>query len=331
MSATTHKLTVITGMGNSLESRIFTGAFGQLRDDGALSVDPILTKLISLSAFSGGDGQRQMQTIEVDDGCLVALKATLFAAMGRRWEAAYLGGTSSVRRDAAEAVKNMVAVTLAETREPAYFVDVEKRFEPVLTRAQSGSMDAYLDVDDGDNFATQISFRAQDFLSGAASAWVVREAAQPVILGADGLPRTASESDRVYCPDDAQYIRGTVTCTAVVYGRDAQVRSAVFNAISQLPSTIQNEILLCDTARFSRVEWQSKQDLKDSIRSRLEAGEEATPQEIAFLAPDWIPESSRSLWVDGFKLGRKLGARPGQDDRPVDLEEATQGLEVPRM
>lgn len=328
---TIENISIVTAANSPAETTILTGVIGNLKEDGTFHADPALSGIymFTLLAAKSLPGLKTV-SVQIASEHANAFRATVFAALGRRWSKAYerVSGHHELAGAEAVVVRNAVATAVATMGHPPYAVSVEKPFKYV-----QGS---YVDMVEGDGYGSGLA-PAQDVaahyvisandlqLVGNVAPWT-ETSFQPLVVNAAGLdaPATAQASAQEARSDGTgtNYASGLITLNTVVYGSSPEARSAVLAAIASLPGALGCEILGSDT-QLADVQWHTPTDAMHMVRARLQAGDEVSVQEMALLSP-FEGHRERIIWAEGMLAGRaSTAAQPqAEQDDSVDPQDA---------
>lgn len=327
---TTTRLTIVTSARNLAEEKILAGVYGFTREDGTFEVDANLKDRIymfSLMAAKPLPGL-QTQTLEIDEQHANALRATLTAALGRRWAQAYadLTGQHELAQAEAHVVSNAVAAAIASMGQPAYRVQMSKSFNAIQAEYVAPEYD-----DDGyEGFDTNPACYRIDaaVVVGQTTSipWSVTSA-QPLIITNEGFDQNHLGAVNVHHFDsqgvDTNYASGTLKATTVVYGASDEARKAVLDVISSLPEKLLNEVIGKDALGIEGVSWHSPADVTAMVRSRVAAGERVSVQEMALLSPH-EDQNDRLIWAEGVMASQALYQAQQTTEEEINLTEAAQ-------
>ena len=246
------KISIIISTGNSQADRIFAGVFGTTSEQGVFEVAPELKEIHLFSmltpealAAQGIDLTDNLATIEVAEGNVPAVKATILAGLRDHWLATYdqasvpAGFARAALQAERESVNMAVSKALAKLDLPTNELSLKRTFENINGNPVYGDME----FDEDDTCVGQ-SMSAGDVLS-KPGVWEVM-----VVDGLDtsSLPSTVDTSSM------NSYLSGSVLTSMTVFGAQDQCE-AVLDAIVQLPSSVRNYFPLASNARFAATDW----------------------------------------------------------------------------
>jgi hypothetical protein len=342
---TTETISIITAANSSAESLILAGVIGSLKEVGTFQADPALRNIYMFSLLAAKPlPGLQTVNVRIASEHANAFRATVLAALGRRWSKAYERVTGHHELAGAEevVVRNAVAAAVAAMAHPPYAVSIEKPFKYV----QGSYVDA-VDMIDNDQFEddgitprvdqgepAHYVISTRDIQRVAESKPWTETSSEPLVVNAAGIdaPTTTQASDREARSNGTgtNYASGLITLRTVVYGSSPEARSAVLAAIASLPGELGNEILGSDTL-LTNVQWHTPTDAMNMVRDRLRAGDEVSVQEMALLSP-FEGHRERVIWAEGMLAGRASAAAQAQADQDdsVNPDDAIQAA-APRM
>lgn len=331
---TTTSITIVTAARSIAEDRLLSGVFGHIREDGAFEVDASLKDRIymfSLMAARPLPGL-QTQTVEIDSEHANALRATLLAALGRRWAVAYeqMTGGHELAQAEKEVVARAVADAIASMGLPAYRVGLAKKFKALQAHFVSSEEAGGEEDWDGDDPFYAVNLE-DVLLHTAETPWSITSA-EPLVISNEGIAQVQIETPvitRARSPGvDVNYVSGGLRSMSVIYGSNDLARTAILAVMGKLPAKLLNEILDKNSTTMIDMQWHTPGDIMSMVRQAVAAGDPVSVEEMALLSPH-SDRRDRLVWAEGVLAARALTQAQEEAIDPADA--AAAAADVPRM